>query len=395
MALTRASTAAGSPPSGAPTARDRSRAIASRSAEKRRRRVDTDITSASCPAPPLNRLPRLAPSGASSPARPVRATARRSSSAAQEGRLQTMTCPVSFSYQRNAGTSSLLPWRMASWLAPVWLLQSVVHGTRRWLPSSHSATVSIAGRRRRPLRVPGRTASRSTSCPTPSSWTKTKPGSRVPSARSVSFPAPLRRPARRARRRPYAASSRMASVVLVADEAADITAAITTAVAGAMSPCQSGVKRSASSSSEPLRKNTSRPSTSAGTSSTARTSTGQTSALSRPKAPAAAAAVTAMRVGLSPVGDWMRKSGRIPASTAIVAVDTAHTTSTRTIAPPAARHRRSTPTLSSRLLTPAAVRQVRPRPMSVHGPEHEYPQTVTVSPALRGAPGAHVGHAGA
>lgn len=177
----------------------------------------------------------------------------------------------------------------------------------------------------------------------------------------------------------------MASVVLVADDAADITAAITTAVAGAMSPCQSGVKRKASSSSEPLRKNTSRPSTSAGTSSTARTSTGQTSALSRPKAPAAAAAVTAMRVGLSPPGDWMRKSGRIPASTAIVAVTTAHTTSTRTIAPPAARHRRSTPTLSS---SPHVC--ARPRA----SPNTNTPR-LSQSPWAPRRTGAHGGRAGA
>ncbi|MFD0382125.1 hypothetical protein ACFQ2B_05890 [Streptomyces stramineus] len=79
-------------------------------------------------APPLKRLPRLAPSAASSPASPVRATARRWSSAAPVGRPLTRISPVSFSYQRKAGTSSLEPCRMPSWLAPVWLDQSVRQG---------------------------------------------------------------------------------------------------------------------------------------------------------------------------------------------------------------------------------------------------------------------------
>lgn len=51
--------------------------------------------------------------------------ARRWSSAALLGRLQTMTSWLSFSYHRKAGTSWLLPCRMPSWLAPVWLDQSV------------------------------------------------------------------------------------------------------------------------------------------------------------------------------------------------------------------------------------------------------------------------------
>lgn len=56
---------------------------------------------------------------------------------------------------------------------------------------------------------------------------------------------------------------------------------------------------------------------------------GQTSADSRPKAPAPTAAVMAMSVALSPSGDWSRKSGRIPASTSMVSVDTAHTVTLR------------------------------------------------------------------
>jgi hypothetical protein len=132
----------------------------------------------------------------------------------------------------------------------------------------------------------------------------------------------------------------MASVVLVADEVADIAAAMSTAVAGVTSPRHSGAMRSAISSSEPFRKNTRPPRTRAGTRSSARTSTGHTSALSSPNAPAPTAAVTAIRVGLSPLADWILKSGRIPASTAIVAVAAAHTASTRPTVRPTDRHRR-------------------------------------------------------
>lgn len=152
----------------------------------------TDITSADCSAPPVKRLPRLAPSSASSPPQPVRRTARRSNSAALEGRLQTITCPVSFSYQRKAGTSWLLPCRIASWLAPVWLLQSVRQGASRWVLPSQEATVGIAGG----VEV---SASRSTSWPTPSSWRKTVPGV-VGSGGSPACRRP--RPASRASRRP-------------------------------------------------------------------------------------------------------------------------------------------------------------------------------------------------
>lgn len=72
----------------------------------------------------------------------------------------------------------------------------------------------------------------------------------------------------------------------VAEATADITAATTTAVSGAASLCPEGLMRRASSSSDPFRKKTSRPSISAGTSSRARTSSGHTSDDSRPKTPA-------------------------------------------------------------------------------------------------------------
>ncbi len=89
--------------------------------------------------------------------------------------------------------------------------------------------------------------------------------------------------------------------------------------------------RRAISSSDPLSTNTRRPRTSAGTSSSSRTSNGQTRADSRPKAPAPNAAVTAIRVALSPSADWSWKSGRIPASTSMVTVETAHTATLRPI----------------------------------------------------------------
>ena len=160
-----------------------------------RLRVAMDSTRACSSAPPPKRLPRLAPSADSSPPSPVYSTARRWSSAALVGRLQTITSPVSFSYQRKAGTSWLLPCRMPSWLAPVWLDQSVRQGVSRCVaaPSasgvrpSHLATVGIS---------PLRTAASRTSWPTPSSWRKTVPG--VP---GQAGPPRRRRSASRYRRR--------------------------------------------------------------------------------------------------------------------------------------------------------------------------------------------------
>ncbi|CAM5741119.1 hypothetical protein SHIRM173S_12683 [Streptomyces hirsutus] len=87
-----------------------------------------DSTRACSSAPPLNRLPRLAPSSASRPGCPAYRAARCWSSTALLGRLQTITSRRSFSYQRKAGTSWLLPCRMPAWLAPVWLDQSVRRG---------------------------------------------------------------------------------------------------------------------------------------------------------------------------------------------------------------------------------------------------------------------------
>lgn len=117
----------------------------------------------------------------------------------------------------------------------------------------------------------------------------------------------------------------------MAEATADITAATTTAVSGAAEPRSTGLTRSATHSRAPLRKNTSRPRTRAGTSSSSRTRSGQTSADSRPKAPAPSAAVTAMSVALLPSADRSRKSGRMPARTSMVSVETAHTVTLRPI----------------------------------------------------------------
>src|SRR5690606_13657881 len=144
---------------------------------------------------------------------------------------------------------------------------------------------------------------------------------------------------------------------------ADITAATTTAVSGAAEPRSTGLRRRASHSSPPLRKNTSRPRTSAGTSSSSRTSRGHTSADSRPKAPAPSAAVTAMSVALPPSAERSRKSGRRPASSSMVRVETTHTATLRPICLATRRHR-----------TPPTPRHTsRPRPSSPTGPRNRYP----------------------
>ncbi|AKA09016.1 hypothetical protein SAZ_33655 [Streptomyces noursei ZPM] len=148
-----------------------------------------------------------------------------------------------------------------------------------------------------------------------------------------------RRPASRTRRRRYASSLRTARKVEVADDAADITAATITAVSGVLRPRPAVITSSATSSSEPLRKNTNNPSTSAGTNSSARTSSGHTRALSRPNAPAPSAAVSAVRVRLSPPAAWSRKSGSTAARASRVRLETPQTASTLRRAPPRAFHR--------------------------------------------------------
>jgi hypothetical protein len=78
-------------------------------------------------ASPDRRLPRLLPWSVS---RPTPVACRRSISAQSAGDEQTISRPVSFSTQRNAGMSSLEPRRMPAWLAPVWDERSVSHSSR-------------------------------------------------------------------------------------------------------------------------------------------------------------------------------------------------------------------------------------------------------------------------
>lgn len=149
----------------------------------------------------------------------------------------------------------------------------------------------------------------------------------------------------------------------MAEATADITAATTTAVSGAASPRPSGIRRRAISSSEPLRKKTSAPRTSAGTMSRDRTRTGHTRAESRPNAPAPQAAVNAVLVMVSPSSDWSWKSGRAPTSTSMVRVETAQTAITRIRALPAVRH--------------------FPSPTPVHPTPSPFPGPVRPGPALQ------------
>ena len=87
------------------------------------------------------------------------------------GWFETMATPRSFSNQRKAGMSSLVPCSSPAWLAPVWLDQSHSHGIRRWLPSS-SQRVRLGAC---PLRI----ARWSTSWARPSISRKSTPGTSV------------------------------------------------------------------------------------------------------------------------------------------------------------------------------------------------------------------------
>ena len=83
-------------------------------------------------------LPRLAPPAAS---RPPPSEWRRSISTASLPWFETIVCPVSFSYQRKAGMSSLLPSSSPAWLAPVWEERSHSQGTIRWVPRSSQRAI--------------------------------------------------------------------------------------------------------------------------------------------------------------------------------------------------------------------------------------------------------------
>lgn len=236
-------------------------------------------------------------------------------------------------------------------------------GVSRWvgrLPPSQAATVGMSPLAMAPSR---------TSWPTPSSWRKTAPGVTGPACPSERL---RRRSASRYSLRRYASSSRTARAPPVAEATADITAATTTAVSGATSLCPEGLIRRAISSRDPLRKKTSNPSTRAGTSSNALTSRGHTSDDSRPKTPAAAAAVTAICVALSPLSDCNWKSGSTPARTSIVTVETAHTAMLRHT-PLRIRRQRPPPTPSPPHVPARPVREACSHPVTTGGRGRESP----------------------
>ena len=69
--------------------------------------------------------------------------------AADSGRLDTTTVPVALSTQRNAGMSTIEPWRMPHWLTPVCDDQPVSQPTRRCVPSrSQRSSVGTSPERR-------------------------------------------------------------------------------------------------------------------------------------------------------------------------------------------------------------------------------------------------------
>ena len=115
-------------------------------------------------ASPVNRLEIETPSSAS---RPWPVLARVSMIEASSGRLATSTRSRSRSYQRNAGTPSALPCRIACWLA------GVVHGT--WTIHSWTAWLPLSSQRRSVGIVPDCSTHCMTGNDTPSSWTNTTP----------------------------------------------------------------------------------------------------------------------------------------------------------------------------------------------------------------------------
>ena len=115
-------------------------------------------------ASPVKMLETDTPSSASSP-RP--SLARSSMMAASAGRFATSSRPSSRSYHRNAGTRSMVPWRMPSWLAGVVQGSWGVHSRSTWSPEE--------SQRRMVGTEPAAIAQRSTGKGRPSSWMKTMP----------------------------------------------------------------------------------------------------------------------------------------------------------------------------------------------------------------------------
>ena len=192
-------------------------------------------------ASPEQRLPRLAPSWASSPSP---SDTRRSSSAASFGRLETIVRPVSFSYQRKAGMSKLLPCRMPGWLAPVCDDRSHSQGTRRWVPDRIQR--AIIGM------WPLRSARRSVAWASPSISRKITPGT------SVRAWSGARRIVRSTTRRWKESSSSIASSAdsIVVNAASSSVATIALPSPSTLRP---GRILSAASSTAPLRTSAPRP----------------------------------------------------------------------------------------------------------------------------------------
>ena len=138
-------------------------------------------------------LPRLAPPAAS---RPPPSEWRASISTASFEWLETIVRPLSFSYQRKAGMSSLLPSSSPAWLAPVWDERSHSQGTIRCVPRSSQRAIVGA--------CPSRRARRRTGSARPSISNRITPGTSVRSASRT-------RRARRLTTRSWRASSSMLS----------------------------------------------------------------------------------------------------------------------------------------------------------------------------------------
>lgn len=136
---------------------------------------------------------RLAPSPCS---RPLPSERRRSSSSASRGWLVTMGRPRSFSHQRKAGMSWLLPCRSPAWRRP--------SGTTSRSPILRGGGCPPAPSRPAPARCRPRIARRSTSWARPSISRKTMPGT------SLSLRSPRRRSWRRTTLRYHDSSSSMA-----------------------------------------------------------------------------------------------------------------------------------------------------------------------------------------
>src|SRR5215217_2662234 len=184
-----------------------------------------------------------------------------------------MAVPRSFSHQRNAGMSSLLPCRRPAWQAPVCDDQSVSQRTQRWLPS-RSQRASVGA-------LPSRMARRRTSCARPSISRKITPGT------SVSVRSPRRRACLRTMLRYHDSSSSMArseasSVVSSAMPSATATPVQTSLISAP------GTRSIAKNTSIPLSTSVARPSVSTLSGRARRASSGHTTAFRTPTAATAA-----------------------------------------------------------------------------------------------------------